>query len=179
MELEKYTERSKGFVQSAQNLALRSGHQRLTPEHLLKILLDDKEGMAANLIRAAGGDPRQALAGVEAELAKQPKVEGSGAGQVYLAPETARLFEQAEQIAEKAGDSYVTVERLLLALALAKGQPSANVLAQAGLNPQSLNRAIEDVRKGRKADTASAEQGYDALKKYARDLTEAAKTGKL
>jgi ATP-dependent Clp protease ATP-binding subunit ClpB len=135
--------------------------------------------MAANLIRAAGGDPKAPLAGLEAALAKMPRVEGSGAGQVYLAPETARLLDHAEQIAEKAGDSYVTVERILLALALAKGQPSANVLAQAGLNPQNLNRAIEDIRKGRKADTASAEQGYDALKKYARDLTEAARAGKL
>jgi ATP-dependent Clp protease ATP-binding subunit ClpB len=179
MDFEKYTERAKGFVQSAQTLALRSGHQRLTPEHLLKVLLDDKEGMAANLIRAAGGDPKAALAGVEAELAKLPKVEGAGAGQVYLAPETARLFEQAEQIADKAGDSYVTVERLLLALALAKGQPAADILARAGVNPQNLNRAIEEIRKGRKADTASAEQGYDALKKYARDLTEAARSGKL
>jgi ATP-dependent Clp protease ATP-binding subunit ClpB len=179
MDFEKYTERAKGFIQSAQTLALRSGHQRLTPEHVLKVLLDDKEGMAANLIRAAGADPKAALAGIEAELAKMPRVEGSGAGQVYLAPETARLFEQAEQIAEKAGDSYVTVERILLALALAKGQPSANVLAHAGLTPQNLNRAIEEIRKGRKADTASAEQGYEALKKYARDLTEAARSGKL
>src|SRR3981081_1747043 len=115
MELEKYTERSKGFIQSAQNLALRSGHQRLLPEHLLKVLLEDKEGLCANLIRAAGGDPQIVLAGVDAELNKQPKVEGSGAGQVYMSPELARIFDQAEKVAEKAGDSYVTVERLLLA----------------------------------------------------------------
>src|SRR4051794_41740935 len=114
MELEKYTERSKGFVQSAQNLALRSGHQRLTPEHLLKVLLEDREGLCANLIRAAGGDPRTALAAVDAELAKLPKVEGAGAGQVYLTPELARVFEAAEQLSRKAGDSFVTVERLLL-----------------------------------------------------------------
>ena len=120
MDLEKYTERSKGFVQSAQSLALRSGHQRLTPEHLLKVLLEDKEGLCANLIRAAGGDPKAALAAVDAELDKQPKVEGSGAGQVYMSPELARVFDQAEKIAEKAGDSFVTVERLLLALAMAK-----------------------------------------------------------
>jgi ATP-dependent Clp protease ATP-binding subunit ClpB len=179
MEFEKYTERAKGFVQSAQTLALRSGHQRLTPEHLLKVLLDDKEGLCANLIGAAGGDAKAALQGVEAELAKLPRVEGQGAGQVYLAPETARLFEQAERIADKAGDSFVTVERLLLALALAKGTGAAKVLAQAGATPQNLNKAIEDIRKGRKADSASAEEGYDALKKYARDLTAVAREGKL
>src|SRR2546429_290249 len=114
MELEKYTERSKGFVQSAQNLALRSGHQRLTPEHLAKVLLEDKEGLCANLIKAAGGDPKIVLAQIDAELNRQPKVEGSGAGQVYLSPELARVCDQAEKIAEKAGDSYVTVERLVL-----------------------------------------------------------------
>src|ERR1700704_6179732 len=179
MELEKYTERSKGFVQSAQNLALRSGHQRLTPEHLLKVLLEDKEGLAANLTRAAGGDPQPVLLAVDAELNKQPKVEGQGAGQVFLAPETARLFEQAEQIAAKAGDSFVTVERLLLALTLAKGTGAAKALAAAKLTPQSLNSAIEDLRKGRRADSASAEEGYDALKKYARDLTAVAREGKL
>src|ERR1700704_5152996 len=179
MELEKYTERSKGFVQSAQNLALRSGHQRLTPEHLLKVLLEDKEGLAANLTRAAGGDPQPVLLAVDAELNKQPKVEGSGAGQVYLSPELARVFDQAEKIAEKAGDSYVTVERLLLALAMASDTPAGKALAAGRGTPQSLNAAIEEVRKGRKADTASAEEGYDALKKYSRDLTEAAREGKL
>jgi ATP-dependent Clp protease ATP-binding subunit ClpB len=179
MDLDKYTDRAKGFVQSAQVLALRSGHQRLQPEHLLKVLLEDKEGLCANLIAAAGGDAKAALKGVEAELARVPKVEGSGAGQVYLAPETARVFEQAEKVAEKAGDSFVTVERLLLALALSKETAAARVLEQAGVNPQSLNAAIEKVRKGRTADTASAEEGYEALKKYARDLTEAARAGKL
>src|SRR2546425_8956578 len=179
MELEKYTERSKGFVQSAQGLALRSGHQRLSPEHLLKVLLEDKEGLCANLIRAAGGDPKVALAAVDAELARQPKVEGGGAGQVYLSPELARIFDQAEKIAEKAGDSYVTVERLLLALTMASDTPAGKALAAGHVNPQSLNAAIENVRKGRKAESASAEEGYDALKKYARDLTEAAREGKL
>src|SRR5258707_3821107 len=179
MELEKYTERSKGFVQSAQNLALRSGHQRLTPEHLLKVLLEDKEGLCANLIRAAGGDPQPVLLAVDAELNKQPKVEGSGAGQVYMSPELARVFDQAEKVAEKAGDSYVTVERLLLALAMASDTPAGKALAAGRVTPQSLNAAIEEVRKGRKADTASAEEGYDALKKYSRDLTEAAREGKL
>ena len=179
MDFEKYTERSRGFVQAAQGLALRSGHQRLTPEHLLKTLLDDKEGLAANLTKVAGGDPTAALRAVEADLDQQPKVEGAGAGQVYLAPETARLFEQAETLAEKAGDSYVTAERLLLALAMASGQPAAKALSGAGLTPQNLNQAINDLRKGRTADSPSAEQGYDALKKYARDLTEAAREGKV
>ncbi len=179
MEFEKYTERSKGFVQSAQGLALRSGHQRLTPEHLLKILLEDKEGLCANLIRAAGGDPQAVLRAVETELGRQPRVEGSGAGQVYLSPEIARVFEQAEQIAEKAGDSFVTVERLLLALALARETPAGKALAAGGVTPQKLNAAIEDLRKGRKADSASAEEGYDALKRYARDLTAVAREGKL
>ena len=179
MDLEKYTERSKGFVQAAQNLALRSGHQRLVPEHLAKVLLEDKEGLCANLIRAAGGDPKAVLAQIDADLDRQPKIEGSGAGQVYLGPELARIFDQAEKIAEKAGDSYVTVERLLLALAMAKDTAIGKALAASGVTPQNLNAAIEQVRKGRKADTPSAEEGYDALKKYARDLTEAAREGKL
>ncbi|MDH3474112.1 MAG: ATP-dependent chaperone ClpB [Rhodospirillales bacterium] len=179
MEFEKYTERSRGFVQAAQALALRSNHQRFTPEHLLKILLDDPEGLAANLIRAAGGDPVKAQETLEAELAKQPQVEGAGAGQLYLAPETARLFEQAETLAQKAGDSYVTAERLLLALALAGGTPSARALGEAGITAQNLNAAINEIRKGRKAESATAEEGYDALKKYARDLTAVAREGKL
>jgi ATP-dependent Clp protease ATP-binding subunit ClpB len=179
VELERYTDRAKGFLQSAQELALRSGHQRLAPEHLLKVLLEDREGLCANLIAAAGGDPKRALAGVEAELAKLPKVEGAGAGQVYMSPEVARLFDQAEQLAVKASDSFVTVERLLLALTLAKGTGGARALSGAGVTPQALNAAIDALRKGRTADTASAEEGYDALKKYARDLTAAAREGKL
>ena len=179
MDLEKYTDRSRGFIQSAQGLAVRSGHQRFTPEHLLKVLLDDEEGLAAGLIRAAGGRPDQALTGVETVLDKLPKVEGSGAGQLYLAPEMARVFEQAEQLAKKAGDSYVTAERLLLALLIQPGTESEKILKTAGVTAQSLNEAINNVRKGRTADTASAEEGYDALKKYARDLTEDAREGKL
>jgi ATP-dependent Clp protease ATP-binding subunit ClpB len=179
MEFEKYTERSRGFIQSAQGLALRSGHQRLTPEHLLKILLEDKEGLCANLIRATGGDPQGVLRAVESELGRQPRVEGSGAGQVYLTPEIARVFEQAEKIAERAGDSFVTVERLLLALAMAKETPAGKALAAGGVTPQKLNAAIEDLRKGRRADSASTEEGYDALKRYARDLTAVAREGKL
>src|SRR5215813_5095033 len=160
MDIEKYTERSRGFIQAAQSLAQRSGHQRLTPEHILKILLDDREGLAGNLIRASGGDPARALSGVEAALAKQPKVEGAGAGQLYMAPETGRLFESAEKIAEKAGDSYVTVERLLLALAMASGTPAANILAKAGAKPDGLNKAVNEVRKGRTAQSAAAEDSY-------------------
>ncbi len=179
MDFEKYTERAKGFVQAAQGLAQRRGHQQITPEHLLKALLEDKEGLCANLIRAAGGDPAAASSAVDAALQKIPRVEGSGAGQTYLAPEMARLFEQAEKIAEKSGDSFVTVERLLLAMTMARESAAARALAQAGVNPQSLNHAIEQIRKGRKADSATAEEGYDALKKYARDLTAAAREGKL
>src|ERR1700731_2759360 len=179
MEMEKYTDRAKGFLQSAQTMALRRGHQRLTPEHLLKVLLEDAEGLCANLIRAAGGDPKAALQAVDAELDKLPRVEGSGAGQVYMSPELARVFEQAEQLAQRAGDNFVTVERLLPALGAAAGTGAAKALAAARVNPQSLNRAVEDVRKGRKADSASAEEGYDALKKYTRDLTDAAREGKL
>jgi ATP-dependent Clp protease ATP-binding subunit ClpB len=179
MDFDKYTERSRGFIQSAQGLALRSGHQQITPEHLLKVLLDDSEGLAANLIQAAGGDPGRALDGVEAALAKSPKVEGSGAGQAYLGAELARAFEQAEQLAKKAGDSFVTAEYLLLALAMASGTAAAQVLADSGVRPQGLNAAINDLRKGRKADSASAEEGYDALEKYARDLTAVAREGKI
>jgi len=179
MDLEKYTDRSRGFIQSAQGLATRSGHQRFTPEHLLKVLLDDEEGLAAGLIRAGGGRPDQALQGVETALAKIPKVEGSGAGQLYLAPEVAKVFDQAESLAKKAGDSYVTAERLLLAMLLTPGTESEKILKTAGVTAQSLNAAIENVRKGRTADSASAEEGYDALKKYARDLTADARAGKL
>ena len=179
MNFEQFTDRARGFVQSAQSLALREGHQQFSPDHLLKVLLDDNEGLAAGLIRKAGGDPKAALAAVEAALAKRPKVSGGGSGQLYMASELARVFDSAEKIAEKAGDKYVTAERLLLALALEKGTDAAKILADAGVTPQGLNAAINEIRKGRTADTASAEQGYDALKRYARDLTEAAAAGKL
>jgi ATP-dependent Clp protease ATP-binding subunit ClpB len=178
MDFEKYTERSRGFIQSAQALALREGHQRFSPEHLLKVLLDDEEGLAAGLIKAAGGDSRSALRDTEAALARMPKVSGGGAGQVYLAPEMARVFDAAQKVAEKAGDSFVTAERLLQALALEQSD-AAKILKSAGVTAQGLNSSINAIRKGRTADTASAEQGYDALKKYARDLTEAAQSGKL
>ena len=179
MNFEKYTERTRGFIQSAQGLAQRSGHQRFVPEHLLKVVLDDSEGLAANLLRSAGGNPEEATAAVEAALAKLPKVEGEGAGQLYLAPETARVLESAEEIAAKAGDSYVTVERLVLALALSAGTAAADIIKAGGATPQTLNEAINELRKGRSADSATAEESYDALKKYASDLTEAAREGKL
>ena len=178
MDFEKYTERARGFVQSAQGLALREGHQRFLPIHLLKVLVDDPEGMAANLIAASGGNAKTAAQAVELALDKQPKVEGGGAGQLYLGSETARVFDQATQIANKAGDSFVTVERLLVALAIVPSD-AATVLKDAGVNAQALNAAIEAVRKGRTADSASAEASYEALKKYTRDLTEAARSGKL
>jgi ATP-dependent Clp protease ATP-binding subunit ClpB len=178
MDFEKYTERSRGFIQSAQTLALREGHQKFSPEHVLKVLLDDDEGLAAGLIKAAGGDSRLALKDTEAALAKMPKVSGAGAGQVYLAPEMARVFEAAQKLATKSGDSFVSAERLLQALSVETSEAS-KILKNAGVTAQKLNQAIEAVRKGRTADTASAEQGYDALKKYSRDLTEAAQAGKL
>jgi ATP-dependent Clp protease ATP-binding subunit ClpB len=179
MDFEKYTDRSRGFVQSAQSLAQREGHQQFAPEHLLKVLLDDPEGLAAGLIDRAGGNSRAALAAVEASLAKRPKISGGGAGQIYLDPALARVFAAAEKAGEKAGDSFVTVERLLLALALEKTSEAGKILANAGVTPQTLNAAIEALRKGRTADSASAENAYDALKKYARDLTQAARDGKL
>jgi ATP-dependent Clp protease ATP-binding subunit ClpB len=179
MNFEKYTDRSRGFVQSAQSLAQREGHQQFAPDHLLKVLLDDPEGLAAGLIDRAGGNSRAALAAVEAALAKRPKVSGGGAGQVYLDPALARAFDAAEKAAEKAGDNFVTVERLLLALALDQSSEAGKILKKAGVTAQTLNAAIEALRKGRTADSASAENAYDALKRYARDLTQAARDGKL
>jgi ATP-dependent Clp protease ATP-binding subunit ClpB len=179
MNFEKFTDRARGFVQSAQTIALRDGHQQLTPEHLLKALLDDSKGTAAGLAEKAGGDPASVLAAVDTALDKRPKVSGGGAGQPGATRELARVFDQAEKISEKAGDKYVTAEHLLLALALEKGTEAAKILADAGVTAQGLNTAINDLRKGRTADTASAEQGYDALKRYSRDLTEAAASGKL
>jgi ATP-dependent Clp protease ATP-binding subunit ClpB len=179
MNFEKFTDRSRGFLQAAQSLALREGHQRLTPEHLLKVLLDDSEGLAAGLIARSGGRPGDALARVEQVLAKMPKVSGAGAGQLYIAPELMKVIDQAEKISEKAGDSYVTVERLLLALAMEKSAEAAKILGDAGTSAQGLNAAINDLRKGRTADSPSAEQAYDALKRYSRDLTDIAAKGQL
>ncbi len=179
MNFEKYTERARGFVQSAQSLAQRESHQQFAPEHLLKVLLDDPEGLASGLITRAGGDARQALKLTEQAVARNPKVTGNAAGQVYLAPGLARVFGSAEKAAEKSGDSFVTVELMLLALALEKDTEAGKALAQAGVTAQGINGAIAAIRKGRKADSATAENAYDALKKYARDLTEAASTGKV
>jgi len=179
MNIEKYTERARGFIQSAQSLAMRDGHQQFSPLHVLKVLLDDGEGLAGGLIDRAGGNSRDILKTVEEQLNKLPKVSGSGAGQVYLAPELARAFDAAEKAAEKAGDSFVTVERLLLGLTLEKDSDAGSILRKGGVTPQNLNAAIEALRKGRTADSATAENAYDALKKYARDLTQAARDGKL
>jgi ATP-dependent Clp protease ATP-binding subunit ClpB len=178
MNPEKYTDRVKGFIQSAQTAALGRGHQQFTPEHLLKALLDDSEGLCAGLIQAAGGRPKEALLAVDRALDKLPKVTG-GNGQLYMSAGIARIFESAENVAEKAGDSFVTVERLLLAIALEKDTEAGKILQGAGVTPNGLNAAINELRKGRTADNASAENQYDALKKYARDLTQAARDGKL
>ncbi|MBO0764415.1 MAG: ATP-dependent chaperone ClpB [Hyphomicrobiaceae bacterium] len=179
MNFDIYTDRAKGFVQAAQSLALREGHQQFGTDHLLKVLLDDPEGLAARIIQSAGGRPGDALAPVERSLAKRPKVSGGGAGQVYLAPELARAFEQAEKLAQKAGDKFVTVERLLLALAMDPSTEAGRALNEAGVDPTTLSRAVAELRKGRTADSAAAEQSYDALKRYARDLTAAAAEGKV
>ena len=178
MNMEKYTERVRGFMQSAQTYALGEGHQQFTPEHLLKVLLDDEQGMSAGLIERAGGDAKAARVGVETALAKLPKVSG-GNGGLHLAQPLAKVFNTAEDAAKKAGDSYVTVERLLLALAIEKSAKTHDILKTAGVTPKGLNDAIEAIRKGRTADSASAENAYDALKKYATDLTERAREGKL
>ena len=177
MDFEKFTERSRGFIQAAQAIAMRESHQRFTPEHLLKALLDDDQGLAANLINAAGGNAKAALDGVDVALSKQPKVSGSG-GNVYLDSQTGKVLAEAEKLAKKAGDSFVPVERILTALCIVKSD-AQKVLKEANVNAQGLNAAINDIRKGRTADTASAESGYDALKKYAQDLTQKAREGKI
>ncbi|MFO1185448.1 MAG: ATP-dependent chaperone ClpB [Bauldia sp.] len=179
MNFDSYTERAKGFVQSAQTLALTQGHQQFLPEHLLKVLLDDEEGLAAGLIDRAGGNSREALAATESALGALPKVSGGGGGQLYLAGPTAKVFAAAEGLAKRAGDSFVTVERMLLALAQEKDAKTAAILSQAGISPARLAQAIDALRKGRTADTASAESGYDALRRYSRDFTEDARNGKL
>ncbi|MGH6659643.1 MAG: Clp protease N-terminal domain-containing protein, partial [Sphingomicrobium sp.] len=180
MDLEKLTDRARGFLQAAQTIAVREHQQRIAPAHLLKALLDDEQGMAAGLIDAAGGDGKAAKREADALVAKIPAVTGSGATSApALDGDTIRILDQAGQVAKKAGDSYVTVERILLAMALAKGSDVGTALERAGLTPQNLNAAIERLRGGRTADTQGAEDRYDALKKYARDLTQAARDGKL
>ncbi|MBI1384182.1 MAG: ATP-dependent chaperone ClpB [Rhizobiales bacterium] len=179
MNLDKLTERAAGFLQSAQTIAYRDGHPQLTSEHLLKALLDDGEGQAAGLIRRAGGDPAKALAAVDAALAANPKVSGQAAANPQPTRAFVQLLARAEELAKKSGDSYVTSERLLLALMMEQGTPAARALAASGTDAQRLNQAIEAIRKGRTADSASAEQSFEALKKYTRDLTEAAASGKI
>ncbi|WP_339747538.1 ATP-dependent chaperone ClpB [uncultured Maricaulis sp.] len=178
MEFDKYTERAKTIVQGAQTLAIKAGHQQFTPEHVLKALLDDTAGLATNLIKSAGGSAHQVIDGVTAALASLPKVEG-GEGKLYMAPPTAKLFDAAQTAATKAGDEYVTAERLLQALSLQSGTKAFDILKAAGVTPEGLNTAINDLRQGRTADSASSEDTYEALKKYARDLTEVAREGKL
>ncbi|WP_299694453.1 ATP-dependent chaperone ClpB [uncultured Tateyamaria sp.] len=177
MDLSKFTERSRGFVQAAQTIATRESHQRLLPEHLLKALLDDDQGLAANLITRAGGDAGRVMTHLEQTLAKQPKVTGD-AGQIYLDQATGKVLAEAETLAQKAGDSFVPVERVLMALGMVKSG-AKDALEAGKVSPQALNSAINDIRKGRTADSASAEEGYDALKKYAMDLTERAEAGKI
>jgi ATP-dependent Clp protease ATP-binding subunit ClpB len=178
MDIEKFTDRAKGFIQSAQTIAIRDFHQQLTPEHLLKALLDDEEGAAAGLIRAAGGDDKAARAAVEMELAKLPKVNGGGAGQPQATPAFIRALDAAQQAAQKAGDEYVAQDRVLLGLAGGDGG-AARALRGAGATPQALDRALAEMRKGRKVTSHNAEAGFDALKKYARDVTALARDGKL
>ncbi|SDX51321.1 ATP-dependent chaperone ClpB [Litoreibacter albidus] len=177
MDLEKFTERARGFIQAAQTIAMREDHQRLSPEHLLKAIMDDEQGLASNLITAAGGAPARVKEAVELAMGKIPKVTGSG-GQVYLDTQTGKVLDEAEKLAKKAGDSFVPVERMLCALAMVKS-PAKDALDAGAVSAQKLNTAINDIRKGRTADSANAEEGYDALKKYARDLTEAAREGKI
>ena len=179
MDFSNYTERSQGFIQSAQGLALRSGHQQFAPDHLLKVLLDDEEGMAANLIRASHGQPEMALHSTEAALAKIPRVEGSGAGGLYLGADLARVFAEAEKSAKHNGDEFVTAEFLLLGILLVKDCSASKILVEAGVTHTGLRQAIANLRKGKKAESTTAEQSYDALAKYARDLTEEAASGKL
>ena len=177
MDLSKFTERARGFVQAAQTIALREEHQRMVPEHLLKALMDDEQGLAANLITRAGGDATQVAGSADAAVSKLPKVSGD-AGQMYLDQQTAKVLDEAAKIADKAGDSFVPVERILMALCMVKSK-AKEALEAGNVTAQKLNEAINDIRKGRTADSATAEEGYDALKKYARDLTEAAREGKI
>jgi ATP-dependent Clp protease ATP-binding subunit ClpB len=180
MNLEKFTDRAKGFLQAAQTIAIRMNHQRISPEHIAKALLEDSEGMAAGLVAKSGGDAARAAQGIDALLAKVPAVSGSGAQATPgLDNDAVRLLDQAEQVATKAGDGYVTVERLLLAMVLSAATPVGKAFADAGLRADALNSAINELRGGRAADTATSEDRYDALKKFARDLTEVAREGKL
>jgi ATP-dependent Clp protease ATP-binding subunit ClpB len=177
MDLEKFTERSRGFLQAAQTIAMRESHQQLAPEHLLKALMDDDQGMASNLISAAGGNAKRVAEAVDSAIAKLPKVSGDS-GQTYMDRTLGQVLSEAEKLSKKAGDSFVTVERILMALNMVKSK-AKDALDAGGVNAQGLNAAINDIRKGRTADSASAEDSYEALKKYATDLTEAARAGRI
>lgn len=179
MDFEKFTERSRAALQAAQTLALRNKHQHLSPEHLLKAVLSDDSGIARNLIQASGGDPGHVVGEIDALLAKKPVVEGGGATQLHMSSKLGRILDQSVQLAEKAGDGFVTLERLLQAISLADDTDAAKVLNLSGVSPQKLNASINEMRKGRTANSATAEEQFDALKKYARDLTDAARQGKL
>jgi ATP-dependent Clp protease ATP-binding subunit ClpB len=178
MDIEKFTDRVRGFIQAAQTIAIREYHQQLAPEHLLKAMLDDEEGAAAGLIKAAGGDDRAARAAVEAAMAKLPKVQGGGAGQPQITPALVRVLDAAQAAATKAGDEYVAQDRVLVALAAGEG-PAATALREAGATAQALEKAVGEIRKGRKVTSQNAEANFDALKKYARDVTQLARDGKL
>jgi ATP-dependent Clp protease ATP-binding subunit ClpB len=178
MDLQKFTERCQGFLQAASTIAIREFHQRIAPEHLLKALLDDEEGAAAGLIKAAGGDPKAAATANDAEVARNPKVSGGGAGQPQLTPELVRILDAAQQTSTRAGDEYVAQDRLLVAIA-ESSTPAGRALKSAGVTPQALEKAVNDVRKGRKVTSPNAESNFDALKKYARDVTAVAREGKL
>ena len=178
MNIDQYTERARAIVQGAQTAALASGHQTLTPAHMLKTMLEDRDQLAVNLIRASGGRPELVAQGVDAALAKLPKVTGANTG-LRLEQSSAKLFQDAEDSAKKAGDSFVTTERLLLAIAGLSGDPAGEALKGAGVTAKALEGAISELRQGRTADSANAEEGYEALKKYARDLTQDARDGKL
>lgn len=178
MNIEKYSERVQGFLQSAQSFALNSDNQQFAPEHLLKVLVDDEEGLASGLIERAGGRLADLKLGLQSALVALPKVTG-GSGQLYLSPALAKILTTAEELATKAGDSYVTVERLLTAFTLEKSAKTYEILTHAGVTAKALNEVINQMRKGRTADSASAEANFEALKKYARDLTEDARSGKL
>src|SRR5262249_16389086 len=178
MDIEKFTERARGFLQAAQTIAIREFHQQLTPQHLLKALLDDEEGAAAGLIKTAGGDPKATLNAIEMDLARLPKVQGSGAGQPQPTPELVRVLDAAQQAATRAGDAYVAQDPLLVAIAAAEN-PAARALRNTGITAQALEKAVNDIRKGRKVTSPNAESTFDALKKYARDVTALARDGKL
>src|SRR5688572_24274294 len=179
MDFDKFTEKSKSFMQQAQTLAMRSDHQSLEPEHFLKVMLDDDDGLALRLIQASGGDAARIKKDIEGAIAKFPSVRGPGAGGLRISNDLAKILDNAALLAEKSGDRFVTAERILQAMLMLKTSNAAEIMSAGGLTPQQLNQSINDMRKGRTADTANAEGQFDALKKYARDLTEDARAGKL